>query len=42
MFVYKAISLYFMLISFSLEFAVGEADENDWRDTVQLHSEKVT
>uniref|UniRef100_A0A672JX05 Succinate dehydrogenase [ubiquinone] iron-sulfur subunit, mitochondrial-like n=1 Tax=Sinocyclocheilus grahami TaxID=75366 RepID=A0A672JX05_SINGR len=26
----------------SLEFAVGEADENEWRDTVQLHSEKKT
>uniref|UniRef100_A0A673KX65 Probable cation-transporting ATPase 13A2 n=1 Tax=Sinocyclocheilus rhinocerous TaxID=307959 RepID=A0A673KX65_9TELE len=25
-----------------LEFAVGEADENEWRDTVQLHSEKKT
>uniref|UniRef100_A0A672JSV6 Succinate dehydrogenase [ubiquinone] iron-sulfur subunit, mitochondrial-like n=1 Tax=Sinocyclocheilus grahami TaxID=75366 RepID=A0A672JSV6_SINGR len=24
------------------EFAVGEADENEWRDTVQLHSEKKT
>ncbi|KAF4096684.1 cation-transporting ATPase 13A2 isoform X1 [Onychostoma macrolepis] len=26
----------------SLEFAVGEADENECRDTVQLHSEKKT
>ncbi|XP_059383849.1 polyamine-transporting ATPase 13A2-like [Carassius carassius] len=26
----------------SLEFAVVEADENEWRDTVQLHSEKKT
>lgn len=26
----------------SLEYAIGEADENDWRDTVQLHKDKVT
>ncbi|XP_050952635.1 cation-transporting ATPase 13A2 isoform X2 [Labeo rohita] len=26
----------------SLEFAVGDADENEWKDTVQLHSEKKT
>ncbi|KAK7132311.1 hypothetical protein R3I93_018761 [Phoxinus phoxinus] len=26
----------------SLEFTVGEADEYEWRDTVQLHSEKKT
>ncbi|XP_067302302.1 cation-transporting ATPase 13A2 isoform X2 [Pseudorasbora parva] len=26
----------------SLEFAVGEGDENEWKDTVQLHSEKKT
>lgn len=26
----------------SLDFAVGDADENEWRDTVQLHSEKKT
>ncbi|XP_026061849.1 cation-transporting ATPase 13A2-like isoform X2 [Carassius auratus] len=25
-----------------LEFAVGETDENEWRDTVQLHSKKKT
>uniref|UniRef100_A0A671PY13 Probable cation-transporting ATPase 13A2 n=1 Tax=Sinocyclocheilus anshuiensis TaxID=1608454 RepID=A0A671PY13_9TELE len=31
-----------MLNFSSLEFAVGEADENEWRDTVQLHSEKKT
>ncbi|TRZ02445.1 hypothetical protein DNTS_030275 [Danionella cerebrum] len=26
----------------SLEFAVSELDENEWRDTVQLHNEKKT
>ncbi|XP_065141873.1 polyamine-transporting ATPase 13A2 isoform X1 [Paramisgurnus dabryanus] len=26
----------------SLEYAIGEADENDWRDTVQLHKDKKT
>uniref|UniRef100_A0A673MHK4 Probable cation-transporting ATPase 13A2 n=1 Tax=Sinocyclocheilus rhinocerous TaxID=307959 RepID=A0A673MHK4_9TELE len=37
-----AINRTLMLNFSSLEFAVGEADENEWRDTVQLHSEKKT
>uniref|UniRef100_A0A673M6D9 Probable cation-transporting ATPase 13A2 n=1 Tax=Sinocyclocheilus rhinocerous TaxID=307959 RepID=A0A673M6D9_9TELE len=40
--IYRAINRTLMLNFSSLEFAVGEADENEWRDTVQLHSEKKT
>uniref|UniRef100_A0A8C1EDR0 ATPase cation transporting 13A2 n=1 Tax=Cyprinus carpio carpio TaxID=630221 RepID=A0A8C1EDR0_CYPCA len=40
--IYRAINQTLLLNFSSLEFAVGEADENEWRDTVQLHSEKKT
>uniref|UniRef100_A0A672JWP7 Succinate dehydrogenase [ubiquinone] iron-sulfur subunit, mitochondrial-like n=1 Tax=Sinocyclocheilus grahami TaxID=75366 RepID=A0A672JWP7_SINGR len=38
----KSVCPNYRTLSPSTAFAVGEADENEWRDTVQLHSEKKT